>query len=109
MITQAVIFCNTRRKVRDAIMAEFRGGTSWVLCNRHEGVGYRCSAGFIINYDLPANCENYIRYHGWSGRFGHKGVAFNFVTVDNVCILRDIEQFYSTQIAEMLVNAAVLI
>ncbi|KAJ7830784.1 RNA helicase [Mycena olivaceomarginata] len=54
MITQAVIFCNTRRKVRDAIMAEFRGGTSWVLCNRNEGVGYQCSAGFIINYDLPA-------------------------------------------------------
>ncbi|EEB99682.1 hypothetical protein MPER_00593 [Moniliophthora perniciosa FA553] len=83
------------QKERDAIMAEFRGGTFQV--------------SLVINYDLPANRENYIHRIGRSGRFGRKGVAINFVTVDDVRILRDIEQFYSTQIDEMPVNAAELI
>jgi ATP-dependent RNA helicase len=33
--------------------------------------------------------------------FGRKGVAINFVKSDEVKVLRDIEQFYSTQIDEM--------
>jgi len=53
--------------------------------------------------------KNYIHRIGRSGRFGRKGVAINFVTIDDVRILRDIEQFYSTQIDEMPVNAAELI
>ncbi|KAJ7228453.1 P-loop containing nucleoside triphosphate hydrolase protein [Mycena pura] len=136
-ITQAVIFCNTRRKVdwltekmrasnftvssmhgemaqkeRDAIMAEFRGGTSRVLITTDvwaRGIDVQ-QVSLVINYDLPANRENYIHRIGRSGRFGRKGVAINFVTIDDVRILRDIgEQFYSTQIDEMPVNAAELI
>ncbi|KAL1739753.1 P-loop containing nucleoside triphosphate hydrolase protein [Schizophyllum fasciatum] len=135
-ITQAVIFCNTRRKVdwltekmrqsnftvssmhgemvqkeRDAIMAEFRAGTSRVLITTDvwaRGIDVQ-QVSLVINYDLPANRENYIHRIGRSGRFGRKGVAINFVTVDDVRILRDIEQFYSTQIDEMPVNAAELI
>lgn len=34
---------------------------------------------------------------------GRKGVAINFVTTDDVRILRDIEQYYSTQIDEMVI------
>lgn len=135
-ITQAVIFCNTRRKVdwltekmraasftvssmhgempqkeRDAIMTEFRGGSSRVLITTDvwaRGIDVQ-QVSLVINYDLPANRENYIHRIGRSGRFGRKGVAINFVTVDDVRILRDIEQFYSTQIDEMPVNAAELI
>ena len=39
-------------------------------------------------------------------RFGRKGVAINFVKDDDVRILRDIEQYYSTQIDEMPMNIA---
>ena len=56
----------------------------------------------MINYDLPVNRENYIHRIGRSGRFGRKGVAINFVTSGDVQLLRDIEQFYSTQIDEVL-------
>lgn len=35
-------------------------------------------------------------------KLGRKGVAINFVTTDDVRILRDIEQYYSTQIDEMV-------
>jgi ATP-dependent RNA helicase len=38
---------------------------------------------------------------GRSGRFGRKGVAINFVKNEDIRILRDIEQFYSTQIDGM--------
>jgi ATP-dependent RNA helicase len=58
----------------------------------------------VINYDLPANRENYIHRIGRSGRFGRKGVAINFSKAEDVAILRDIEQYYSTQIDEMPMN-----
>ena len=56
----------------------------------------------VINYDLPNNRELYIHRIGRSGRFGRKGVAINFVRNDDIRILRDIEQYYSTQIDEMV-------
>ena len=46
---------------------------------------------------------------GRGGRFGRKGVAINFVTVDDVRIMKDIEQFYHTQVDEMPMNVADLI
>ena len=55
----------------------------------------------VINYDLPTNRENYIHRIGRSSRFGRKGVAINFITAGDVRYLRDIEQFYQTQIEEM--------
>jgi len=135
-ITQAVIFCNTRRKVdwlankmresnftvsamhgnmpqreRDAIMSEFRHGSSRVLIATDiwgRGLDVQ-QVSLVICYDLPNDRELYIHRIGRSGRFGRKGVAINFVKNDDVRILRDIEQFYSTQIDEMPMNVADLI
>ena len=45
-----------------------------------------------------------VRSIGRGGRFGRKGVAINFATNDDIKILRDIEQYYSTQIDEMPMN-----
>jgi ATP-dependent RNA helicase len=55
----------------------------------------------VFNYDLPNNRELYIHRIGRGGRFGRKGVAINFVTSEDVQMLRDIEMFYSTTIDEM--------
>ena len=135
-ITQAVIFCNTKKKVdwltekmrannftvsamhgdmpqkeRDAIMGEFRGGTTRVLITTDvwaRGIDVQ-QVSLVINYDLPNNRENYIHRIGRSGRYGRKGVAINFVKADDVGVLRDIEQYYSTQIDEMPQNVADLI
>lgn len=43
---------------------------------------------------------------GRSGRFGRKGVAINFITHDDVRMLKDIEQFYTTEVKEMPSNVA---
>merc|ERR1739838_158023 len=135
-ITQAVIFCNTRRKVdwltdkmhakdftvsamhgdmeqkeRDVIMREFRSGSSRVLITTDllaRGIDVQ-QVSLVINFDLPTNRENYIHRIGRGGRFGRKGVAINFVTEEDRRNLKDIEQFYNTQIDEMPMNVADLI
>merc|ERR1711962_210595 len=135
-ITQAVIFCNTRRKVdsltqhmsqrdftvsamhgdmdqkeRDVIMKEFRSGSSRVLITTDllpRGIDVQ-QVSLVINYDLPTNRENYIHRIGRGGRFGRKGVAINFVTEEDKRALQDIEKFYNTQIDEMPMNVADLI
>jgi len=56
-----------------------------------------------ITYDLNSFLALIFRI-GRSGRFGRKGVAINFVKEDDIRILRDIEQYYSTQIDEMPMN-----
>lgn len=94
-ITQAVIFCNTRRKVdwltermkskdftvshlhgdmdqklRDTIMQEFRTGSSRVLITTDllaRGIDVQ-QVSLVINYDLPNNRENYIHRIGRGGR-----------------------------------------
>jgi superfamily II DNA/RNA helicase len=55
------------------------------------------NVSLVINCDLPASRELYIHRIGRSGRYGRKGVAINFVKEDEIRVLRDIEQFYSTQ------------
>ena len=135
-ITQAVIFCNTKLKVdwltqkmrdanftvssmhgdmpqqeRDAIMGDFRSGKSRVLIATDvwgRGLDVQ-QVSLVICYDLPNSRELYIHRIGRSGRFGRKGVAINFVRNDDIRILRDIEQFYGTQIDEMPMNVADLI
>jgi len=135
-ITQAIIYCNTRRKVdwlqehmvkrdftvscmhgdmdqreRDIIMREFRSGSSRVLITTDllaRGIDVQ-QVSLVINFDLPTNRENYIHRIGRSGRFGRKGVAINFITDGDIRYLRDIEQFYQTEITEMPMNVADLI
>ncbi|KAL7504312.1 hypothetical protein ACHAXN_001987 [Cyclotella atomus] len=130
-VTQAVIFCNTKQKVdwlagkmresnftvaamhgdmtqdeRDKVMEEFRSGSSRVLIATDlwgRGIDVQ-QVSLVICYDLPTNRELYIHRIGRSGRFGRKGVAINFVRTEDVRTLREIEQFYSTQIDEMPLN-----
>lgn len=63
----------------------------------------------VINYDLPMDIENYLHRIGRSGRRGRKGVSINFVTRNDVQKMRDIEEYYSTQVKEMPENIADLI
>jgi len=132
-ITQAIIYCNARRKVdwltdkmkqadftvsamhgemdqsqRELIMKEFRSGSTRVLITTDllaRGIDVQ-QVSLVINYDLPLNRENYIHRIGRSGRFGRKGTAINFVTDEDEQTLRDIEQFYNTKIDELPMDVA---
>jgi translation initiation factor 4A len=135
-ITQAVIFCNTRRKVdqltedmtrqnftvsamhgdmdqreRDLIMKQFRSGSSRVLITTDllaRGIDVQ-QVSLVINYDLPSIRENYIHRIGRGGRFGRKGVAINFITDNDRRALSELEKHYNTTIEEMPANVADLI
>jgi translation initiation factor 4A len=135
-ITQAIIYTNTRRKVdfladqmskrdftistmhaemdqkeRDLVMREFRSGSSRVLISTDllaRGIDVQ-QVSLVINFDLPQNMENYLHRIGRSGRFGRKGVAINFVTNNDVRVMKDIEKYYHTQIEEMPMDIADMI
>ncbi|KRX84177.1 Eukaryotic initiation factor 4A, partial [Trichinella sp. T6] len=127
-ISKAVIFCNSRQKVeklareltdrkftvtcmhgdmtqqdRDVIMQQFRTGSSRVLISTDllaRGIDIQ-QVSIVINYDIPHNRENYIHRIGRSGRFGRVGVAINFVTENDKRMMKDIEEFYHTNIRQM--------
>jgi translation initiation factor 4A len=135
-IAQCVIFVNTRRKVdwlteqmrgkdftvssihsvmdqneRDVIVSEFRSGLSRVLITTDllaRGIDVQ-QVSLVINYDLPAQTDNYLHRIGRSGRFGRKGVAINFIRKEDEAILRHIQKFYDTVIEEMPSNILDLI
>merc|ERR1712144_124082 len=100
-----------KQQERDLVMKDFLSGNSRVLITTDiwaRGLDVQ-QVSLVINYDLPNNRENYIHHIGRSGRFGRKGLAINFIVSDDVRVLRDIEQFYNTQIEEMPMNVADLI
>ena len=134
-ITQAIIYCNTRRKVewltdkmtereftvssmhrgmdqreRDAVLSEYRNGSSRVLISTEPLVDfYPNYLPLYINYDLPTNREHYIHRIGHSGRFGRKGVSINFLANNDMKYMKDLESYYRTKVPEMPLNIADLI
>jgi translation initiation factor 4A len=127
-ITQAIIYCNSKKTVdfvteeltkkgfvvssmhselpqqeRDKVMREFRLGASRVLVTTDllaRGIDvYQVS--LVINYDIPRQKETYIHRIGRSGRFGRKGTAINFVTPEDKDDLEEIQKFYNTTIEEL--------
>jgi len=135
-IAQAVIFCNTRKKVdwlteqlrqkdftvsathgdleqdqRNIILNEFRTGASRILITTDllaRGIDVH-GVSLVINYDLPRNFEKYIHRIGRSGRFGRKGVAINLIGQDDFSTMRELERYYNTKIEEMPAHIADLL
>lgn len=130
-VTQAVIFCNSRKKVawlaeqmaknhftvvamhgdmsqkeRNDIMAQFRRGDSRVLIASDmwsRGIDV-AQVSLVVNYDFPRDHEAYLHRIGRSGRFGRKGIAVNLITEKDWKALRGIERHYGTRIKEMPAN-----
>ncbi|KAF5377078.1 hypothetical protein D9757_007730 [Collybiopsis confluens] len=64
--------------------------------------------GYVINYDFPNNCEDYIHRIGRTGRAGMKGTSFTYFTTDNakqarelVSILKEAKATIPSQLEEM--------
>jgi superfamily II DNA/RNA helicase len=127
-INQSIIYCNNKKVVddltyrmkeanfsvsyihggitpdeREETMAAFRSGSTRVLISTDllaRGIDVQ-QVSIVINYDVPNNVENYLHRIGRSGRFGRKGVGINFATHYDVEKIKNIEQYYETQIEEM--------
>jgi translation initiation factor 4A len=127
-ITQALIYCSTRQKVewlskqmsdrgfdlkyihgemdlheRKERMAAFRNGQCRVLISTDllaRGIDVQ-QVSLVINYELPAQRENYIHRIGRSGRFGRKGSSINLITDRERRVQQEIEQYYNTSVKEL--------
>ena len=101
--TVSIIHGNLETKERDEIMNNFRNGKIRVLLSTNllaRGIDVQ-QVSFVINYDIPNDKESYIHRIGRSGRYGRKGIAINFVTENDEWKLKELEQYYQTQIVEM--------
>ncbi len=117
----ALIFCNTRRRVkaltkklsdtgvsaaclhgdlsqnqRDTIMRGFRKGSTPVLIATDvaaRGIDVDM-IDLVINYDVPDKPEYYVHRIGRTGRAGHDGLACTLVSPNDKSRLRDIRLRY---------------
>ena len=56
------------------------------------------SVNVVINFDFPRQSDTYLHRIGRSGRFGHLGLAINFITEDDKANMFNIEEDLNTQI-----------
>ena len=134
-ISQAIIYCSTRQKVewlsdqmvrrgfdlkfihgdmdlheRRAQMEAFRSGQCRVLISTDllaRGIDVQ-QVSLVINYELPAQRENYIHRIGRSGRFGRKGASINLVTDREKRVQGEIEGYYKTTVSELPMDLNIL-
>ena len=124
-INQIIIFCNSALRVellakkifqmnfscyfihakmdqkeRNKVFHNFRKGASRCLVSSDlftRGIDVP-TINVVINFDFPTTAETYLHRVGRSGRFGHLGLALNFITDKDKEDLIRIEQELGTEI-----------
>jgi superfamily II DNA/RNA helicase len=130
-VSQCIIYCNSVKRVsdlydammedgfpvccihsnmdktsRDNSFLEFRNGKHRVLISSNvtaRGIDIQ-QVSIVINFDMPKCVHTYLHRIGRSGRWGRKGVGINFITRRDISKIKEIEQHYHTQIAELPAN-----
>uniref|UniRef100_A0A6C0I4E4 RNA helicase n=1 Tax=viral metagenome TaxID=1070528 RepID=A0A6C0I4E4_9ZZZZ len=131
-LSQCIIYCNSVKRVndlyqamvsegfsvcaihssmdkveRDSVFAGFRGGAHRVLISSNvtaRGIDVQ-QVSTVINFDIPKCVHTYLHRIGRSGRWGRKGLAINFVTRQDVHLLKKIEEHYQSNISELTMDA----
>jgi translation initiation factor 4A len=127
-MSQCIIYCNSVKRVadlyeamledkfpvccihsnmdkisRDNAFNEFRTGKQRVLISSNvtaRGIDIQ-QVSIVINFDVPKCVSAYLHRIGRSGRWGRKGMGINFITRRDIGKIKEIEQFYSTEIKEL--------
>jgi translation initiation factor 4A len=97
------IHSNMDKVSRDNAFNEFRTGKQRVLISSNvtaRGIDIQ-QVSIVINFDVPKCVSAYLHRIGRSGRWGRKGMGINFITRRDIGKIKEIEQFYSTQIKEL--------
>jgi ATP-dependent RNA helicase DDX5/DBP2 len=95
---------------RDWVLAEFKSGRSPIMLATDvasRGLDVK-DIRYVINYDFPNNCEDYIHRIGRTGRAGAKGTSYTYFTAENskaakelVAILRESKSDVPPALEEM--------
>ena len=135
-ISSSIIYCNSVKRVQDLYEAmkeddfsvcrihsgmergereksfdDFRVGRTRVLISSNvtaRGIDIQ-QVSIVVNFDIPKCVNTYLHRIGRSGRWGRKGVGINLITRRDVAKLKEIEEYYQTQITEMPANLDFLI
>lgn len=68
---------------------DFRLGTSRILVRTDTPSSHFIhQTSLILNYDLPSSNQSYLTRIGKSGKFGRKGVCINFVTLQEMHLIK---------------------
>ena len=130
-INQAIIFCNTAKRVeilskkiiemgfscyyihagleqneRNRIYHDFRNNACRCLVSSDlmtRGIDIP-NVNVVINFDFPKSAETYLHRIGRSGRFGHLGIAISFITDDDLQNYYSIKKELDTEIDAMNQN-----
>ena len=130
-INQAIIFCNTTKRVellsrkiiemgfscyyihakmeqekRNIIYHDFRNNACRCLVSSDlmtRGIDIP-NVNVVINFDFPKSAETYLHRIGRSGRFGHLGIAISFITDDDIQNYYSIKKELDTEIEAMPQN-----
>jgi len=100
------IHSNMDKRDRDMAFSDFKSGKYRVLISSNvtsRGIDIQ-QLSVVINFDIPKDVHNYLHRIGRSGRWGRKGVGINLITRRDIIKLKEIESYYSTQIAELPAN-----
>src|SRR3954467_4458971 len=99
----AVLHANRSQSQRIEALAGFKSGKYEVMVATDIAARGIDVAGVshVINYDIPANPEDYVHRIGRTGRAQAVGDAFTLVTPENAQDIRDIERFIGQKVPEL--------
>lgn len=81
-----------QQQERDWVLKEFKGGNSPIMIATDvasRGLDVK-DIGYVINYDMPNQIEDYIHRIGRTGRAGAKGTAFAYFSPDQSKLAKDL-------------------
>lgn len=130
-VSQSIIYCNSIQRVND--LYDSMINEQFPVCRIHSNMSkeersqnyksflkgdYRVlissnvtargidiqQVSTVVNFDIPSDVHTYLHRIGRSGRFGRKGLGINFITKRDIRKLKEIEEFYETNIQELPKN-----
>lgn len=105
-ITAAAIHGNKSQGARTRALAEFKAGKVRVLVATDiaaRGLDIE-QLPHVINFELPNVAEDYVHRIGRTGRAGNEGEAMSLVCIDELKLLKDIEQLMKRDIPKVVID-----
>lgn len=97
------IHSSMTKQDRDCAFKQFIGGEFRVLISSDitaRGIDIQ-QVSTVINFDIPKCVHTYLHRIGRSGRWGRKGMAINFMTRQDIPLIKNIESHYNSSIIEL--------
>ena len=104
-ISATALHADKRQSQRDQALSDFREGTIRVLVATdiaQRGLDIT-GISHVINYDVPAQVEDYVHRIGRTGRAAQTGDAYTFMAPDEIAMVRLIERVIGQEIERVSV------